>query len=177
MRTEFDEDREVYHYMPSDELELGASVSMERIRKLERRSVSLQKGLVLPYKDIQESVDRNRSATTSDLMVMKALEELRIRINELSADVENSYTAIDNFSKETVQKMGEKVDEGTLHRLLDKIHRVLSDVRKRISDLEGGERVKPGKVALRANGRPGTSAERDRLGLLAHVLPSKSRLG
>jgi uncharacterized protein YoxC len=137
-RTQFEGERERFHHLPLDDSTVSRPIPDVRVKPLERRTVDTQNAIVLPYEDLQEKVKQKQVTMHGDSMIQRSVGELRANFREIQGQIEFLNHQFGELAQETGHKLEKKVDDVTMERLFDKIHRMINDHARRIATLEAG---------------------------------------
>lgn len=135
-RTQFEGDREKYRNLPADRSP-SAGIRPINVQKFKRRTAPIPE-IELPYDDYKKNPRSAESGTDGikDSFVIRSIEELRVKMNEIMADGVDLHSNFEDLINETTKKISGKVDNGTMERMLKKVYDIIEKLSKRMDSYE-----------------------------------------
>ena len=87
------------------------------------------------YMNLLQEQQKIKPVTNNSILQL-AVEEMRIKVNELNGNFDMVSSKMNDFVKEIVSKMEIKADESTIFREFVSLQKLTSNLQKRIEDLE-----------------------------------------
>lgn len=134
-RTQFDGDREKFRSMPHHDDGKAKMVKEIAIKRLQRRTVEQQRQISFPYDTPQPKAMSARGEGV-DPMLQRSVEDIRVRLNEISEDMLALQDQFKELNKDTAKMLNEKVSEAEMTRMFDKVHRSINSVVKRLDNMD-----------------------------------------
>ena len=134
-RTQYDGDREKYRTLPHRDDGKVRMVKEIAIKRMKRRVLEEHRDIALPYNDIQAKVMSARG-DGGDPLLQRSVEEIRVRLNEISENVDSLQEQFKELDKDTTKLLSEKVSEESMTRMFDKVHRSINALVKRLDNMD-----------------------------------------
>lgn len=133
-KTQFEGERERYRRYPRDiiiDSFKGANVQIHQLKKVNRiRSMRQNQ-----YENAGKG-QGNYQPLVDDSIVQMTLEELRMKMNELTRNVEDMDGKFSQLSVQTEHQIEDKVDSVSVDRIFNKMYAMIERINKRMDEIE-----------------------------------------